>query len=509
MNKRPAIYSAINSAKTPITPEGREILIVAPMVSGTATSGALVENILSELEFNNHFGRTSKLAKIGRQIIKASNISGIKPKVSAIGLTDNASGVSATGSFAISGTATASGVLSFYVDSIRGKYDVAVAVGDTANAIGTTLASLINADLDKIVSASNSSGTVTLTAVNKGTVGNSIGIKIDNSVAGITVALTAFSSGATDPSLTGLFDVINSKRFSTIIYPSDWTLSTLTDLTEARFSVNNNVLFGQGIIYKTATYSTLNSAGDALNLKTLTYFGNKLISSATKKGGAIFEDPMVIAGYFAIYRELRLTQNSNISAITSNGQSNGGIKFGAIPYHNTPFSLLPVIPTGEDFTDAESAELENSGISILSNNIANNIITANKVVTTYKTNALGLSDITFKDLNKIDTLTLIVEYCFLNLKNQYSQHTLTTGDLIAGLPQINKQEFINIMVVYYNYLASQGLLIKSAEAIEAFKNALNESTVIDLANGKIVANAIAPITSQLNDIFLNFTPTFE
>jgi hypothetical protein len=81
--------------------------------------------------------------------------------------------------------------------------------------------------------------------------------------------------------------------------------------------------------------------------------------------------------------------------------------------------------------------------------------------------------------------------------------------LIAGLPQINKQEFINIMVVYYNYLASQGLLIKSAEAIEAFKNALNESTVIDLANGKIVANAIAPITSQLNDIFLNFTPTFE
>ncbi len=48
---RPNITSSIKSAKTPITPAGREILIVAPMVSGTATSGALVENILSELEF--------------------------------------------------------------------------------------------------------------------------------------------------------------------------------------------------------------------------------------------------------------------------------------------------------------------------------------------------------------------------------------------------------------------------------------------------------------------------
>ena len=90
---RPNISSSIKSARTPITPAGREILIVAPMVSGSATSGTLVENILTELEFNNYFGRTSKIAKIGRQMIKASNISGIKPKISAIGLSDNASGV--------------------------------------------------------------------------------------------------------------------------------------------------------------------------------------------------------------------------------------------------------------------------------------------------------------------------------------------------------------------------------------------------------------------------------
>lgn len=506
---RPNITSSINSAKTPITPEGREILIVAPMVSGSASSGVLIENILSELEFNNYFGRTSKLAKVGRQIIKASNISGVKPKISAIGLIDNASGVAATGSFAISGTATAAGILTFYVDSIRGKYEVAVASGDAANTIGASLASLINADLDKVVAASNSTGTVTLTAVNKGTVGNSIGIWLEGSVAGISVSLTAFSSGATDPSLTGLFDVINSKRFSTILYPGDWTLTTLTDLTEARFVVNNKILFGQGIVCKTATYSTLNSAVDALNLKTLTYLGNKLIASATKKGGAIFEDPMVIAGYFAIYRELRLTENSNISAITSNGVSNGGIKFGAIPYHNTPFTLLPIIPTGQDFTDTEARELEDSGITLLRNNIANNVIISESALTTYKTNNLGLTDTTFKYLNSVDTLTLIVEYCFLNLKRDYAQHILTTGDLVAGLPQVNKEEFINAMSRYYKTLAKNGLLVDSSDSLQAFRTALNQSTIVDLANGKIVAEAIAPITSQLRDIFVNFTPTFE
>jgi hypothetical protein len=306
-----------------------------------------------------------------------------------------------------------------------------------------------------------------------------------------------------------LFDVINSKRYSTILYPSEWTLSTLTDLTEARFAVNNKILFSQGLVCKTATYSTLNSAVDALNLKTLTYLGNKLISKATKKGGAIFEDPMVIAGYLAIYRELRLTDGSNVSAITSNGVSNGGIKFGAIPYHNTPFSLLPTIPTGEDFTDAEAIELEASGITLLRNNIANNLVIAESVVTTYKTNNLGLTDKTFKYLNSVDTLTLIVEYCFLNLKNDYSQHILTTGELVAGLPQINKQEFINAMARYYTVLARNGLLIDSKDSLDAFKLALNDSTTIDLANGKIVAEAIAPITSQLRDIFVNFTPTFE
>jgi phage tail sheath gpL-like len=506
---RPNITSSINSAKTPITPEGREILIVAPMVSGTATSGTLVENILSELEFNTYFGRTSKLAKVGRQIIKASNISRVKPKISAIGLSDNGSGVAGTGSFAVSGTATASGTLTFYVDSIRGKYEIAVSSGDTADAIGTALATAINADLDKVVSASNSTGTITLTAINKGSVGNSIGLMVEGSVAGISITITAFSSGATDPSLTGLFDVINSKRYSTILYPSEWTLSTLTDLTEARFVVNNKILFSQGLVCKTATYSTLNSAVDALNLKTLTYLGNKLISKATKKGGAIFEDPMVIAGYLAIYRELRLTDGSNVSAITSNGVSNGGIKFGAIPYHNTPFSLLPTIPTGEDFTDAEAIELEASGITLLRNNIANNLVIAESVVTTYKTNNLGLTDKTFKYLNSVDTLTLIVEYCFLNLKNDYSQHILTTGELVAGLPQINKQEFINAMARYYTVLARNGLLIDSKDSLDAFKLALNDSTTIDLANGKIVAEAIAPITSQLRDIFVNFTPTFE
>jgi phage tail sheath gpL-like len=506
---RPNITSSIKSAKTPITPAGREILIVAPMVSGTATSGALVENILSELEFNTYFGRTSKIAKIGRQMIKASNISSVKPKISAIGLSDNGSGVAATGSFAISGTATASGTLTFYVDSIRGKYQVAVASGDTANTIGTALATLINADLDKVVSASNSTGTVTLTAINKGSVGNSIGIMIEGSVAGITISLTAFSSGATDPSLTGLFDVIDSKRFSTILYPSEWTLSTLTDLTEARFSVNNKILFGQGVTSKTATYSTLNSAGDGLNIKTFNYLGNNLVNKSTKKGGAIFEDPMVIAGYFAIYRELRLTQGSNVSAISINGVSNGGLEWASYPYHNTPYPLLPVIPTGEGFTDAEAQELENSGITLLVNNIANNVIIGESAVTTYKTNAQGLTDKTFKYLNTIDTLTLIVEYFFVNFKRDYGQHSLTTGTLIAGKAQVNKELFINTAVRYYNALAKENLLINSAEAVKSFREELELSTIINLADGKIVSEAIAPITSQLREIFINYTPTFE
>jgi phage tail sheath gpL-like len=513
----PNITSNINSALTAKNAGERSILLVGCMISGTASSGQLKEGIISKKEFNDFFGAKSQIAKAGRAMIDALSVSKIKPKISAIGLTDNASGVASTGTIAFSGTATESGILTVYIDSIRnGKYELAVASGATATSIGGNLETLITANTYSPVSAVNTTGSVALTALNDGTQGNTIGIKIVGSVAGISTTLTAMASGATNPVLTSLFDPVADKRYTSIVYPAEWGTSTLTAFTEARFNVDNKIIDGVGIVCKADTYANTNTAGDALNQKTLAYAGIPLIASSTHKGGAIFESPIVIASYVACLRELRLTEGANVSSITTNGQSIGGSFFGGIPYHNTPFNLLPIIETGHDFSDVECTELESSGIWLLRNNPSNTTIISNEAVTTYKTDALGQIDKTFKYLNYVDTLTIVRDYVFQNLKADFSQHILTTGQLIAGRPMVNREGFIARMMGYYGALSGYKtgnnnyvLLRAGSEEADAFKKALEDSIVITLVDGKISAESIANIVTQVRQLIVNFTPTFE
>ena len=509
----PNVTANLNSAQTAATVGDRKILLIGQMVSGTATSGALNQGLLSDADFNNKFGRTSQIAKAGRAIIEELSISRIKPTVDAIGLSDNVSGVAATGSVAFSGTATEAGTIIVYVDSLNRKYSLTVASGDTATTIGANLESAITADLDAVVTASNSTGTVTLTAVNAGTQGNTIGIKIVGSVAGITTTYTAFSGGATDPNLTALFDVIDGARYTRIVYPHEWGVSTLTTETESRFNVDNKILDGVGIASGIDTYANIKANADSYNQKTLGYIGNRKISNSKHVGGAIFESPLVIAAKFAAL-EIRMTIGSNTSSIVTNGQNIGGSFFAAIPYHNTPFINLPIIESGNDFTDEEATELENAGVILLRNNPANTLLICNEAVTTYKTNTLGVKDLTYKYLNYYDTLSMVREYFFNNLKADLSQHILTTGELIAGRPMINKNVFIAKMMGYYATLSGYNgdnsyVLLRSSEADKkAFRDSL-DSVDITLSTGTITAESIANIVTQVRNIIINFTPTFE
>lgn len=512
----PYTTTNIKSAQTPQTSGERSILLTGQMLSGTAASGQLINNILSEAEFNTYFGAKSQIANVGRAHIQALSVSGIKPKISAIALADNGSGVAATGTIAFSGTATASGTLTIYIDSKRnGKYELDVSVGDTATTIGAALTALITANIYSPVSAVNTTGSVALTALNKGTIGNVIGVGIDGSVAGITATHTIMTSGATDPVLTALFDAVADVRYTTIVYPSTWALSTLTNFTESRFNVDNKIVGGLGITCRVDTYANTITALNALNFRTLAYIPNKLISNSKHKSGAIFENPAVIASYLAAARELRLTKGANVSSITTNGQSIGGSFFAGIPYHNTPFNLLPIIETGDDWSDAEAFELEKAGGWLLRNNPSNTTIISQEEVLTYKTNALGQADATFKFATYYDCYTIISAFFFNNLKADLSQTTLTTGPLIAGRPMINREGFIAKMMSYYAALSGINgdnnycLLRAGTEEAKAFKQAIEDSIVITLVDGKITMEAIANIVSQVRNIIINFTPTFE
>ena len=177
---------------------------------------------------------------------------------------------------------------------------------------------------------------------------------------------------------------------------------------------------------------------------------------------------------------------------------------------------MPTIETGQDFTDVEADELQASGALLLRNNPSNTSIIVNEALTTYKTDALGQVDKTFKYLNYVDTLTITRDYIFNNLKADLSQHILTTGDLIAGRPMVNKQGFIALMKKYYGVLSgyktnnNNYVLLRAGEAdFQAFVDALEQSVTITLIDGKITTESIANIVTQVRQLIVNFTPTFE
>ena len=489
----------------------QKILFVAQKTSaGSAVAGDLIEDITLG-NVNSLFGSDSMIAIMLRAALDINNTT----KIDAIPLDDNGGATDAEGTFTITGPATEDGKLIFYAASkITGKYELDILDGDTATEIAAALVALITADANAPVDASNVAGVVTLTAVNGGTFGNDIGMKVEGSVAGVTVAIVGMASGATDPSLTGVFDPIDEIRYQTIVWPSNYGLTVLIDLLDDRFNVDNAILDGVGISSDTDTLANLKSNHTSLNERLVIVHGNKAIDNADYKGSAIFELDVAISSEFAAIRALRLTDGESISdfviAGTDGARDNfGGDAIRSLPYFNTPFDNLPVIEVGLGFTQEEIDELKDAGVFVLGNNSANNKILAGEVVTLYKTDALGSADLSFKFLNYVDTISGIREYLFNNQKSRYAQSRLTKGDIIPGRNMANENSIRTFLVRLVNDLTGQDfVLIQAGEtALKFYKD--NLVVELDLATGKVTETMKVPIVTQLREIIgtiqLSFT----
>ena len=148
---------------------------ILQMATGTATAGVK----LIDIDLNTEdalFGADSMVATAIRKFRADNEVS----QIDVIPLADNGSAVKATGSYVFAGTATASGTIEVYVGNDERKYELAVAIGDTATVLGDALVTALTADTKALVTGVNTTGSVALTAVNGGTIGNYIGIKYVN-----------------------------------------------------------------------------------------------------------------------------------------------------------------------------------------------------------------------------------------------------------------------------------------------------------------------------------------
>ena len=489
--------------------EQRVLFVGQKVAAGTAPAGALVENILTNGE-DDLFGANSMLAGM----IRSARAQNPVTRFDAIPLDDAGGGAAATGTVAFTGSATENGSFTITIGSAN-DYALTVAVldGDTATDVGDALVAAITANTDIPVSGVNTAGSVALTAANDGTLGNFIGLSSSGTVAGISVALTAFSAGATDPTLTGIFDVVGNNRYQGIVWPYFADTSELRSFLEGRFNVDNRVLDGSGFTSSVDTFANHLTRLNALNSQVLTDFVDENIDETFYKAPAQFEMPQVKAAQFAAIRALRLTDGSNIGqfVLASNGPSDafGGPALASKPYFNTPAPDLPLTATGRGFTETEIEQLFDAGGSVIGNNVAGNAVIFGEVVTTYKNDAAGSPDISFKFLNYVDTASNVREYYYNNLRSRFAQSRLTEGDVIRGRDQANALTIRAFCEKLYQDLSGPDFVLLEAgeEALTFYKNNLN--VTIDKANGRATVTMIVPIVTQLREILATIKIAFS
>lgn len=487
----PAVLSPQN------TPEA--VLFVGQMKTGTATAGTLVEDIGVAGEEDALFGANSCIAamiRAARKINKAT-------RFDALPLADHGSGVAATGTLALVGPATAAGTYIVTIGSTKNhRYEIAVANADTATIVGAAIAAAVNADTRCPVTAVNVTGTVTFTAVNKGTLGNKITLRLEGVIAGLTPTLTGMASGATDPVLTNVFDPIVDRRYQTISWPNTFTAVTVMDFLDDRFNTPNDVLDGVAITSHTDTFSSFKAAVASLNSQSYVALGNKKVNDALYKGSSLLELDDVIASQFAAVRALRLTSGADISryVISANGALDafGGMELASLPYANTPFYNLPLIATGKGFTSEEIDELNAAGGCVLGNNRANNEVIAGRIYTTYKTDSAGNPDPSFTFLNFVDTMSVIREFYFVNLKARFAQCRLTLGALEEGRNMANKEVIEAECDGLYVALSKFVLTQSGPEALKFFRR--NRVVTIDISTGDVGLTMVPPIVGQVRNI---------
>ena len=505
------------------------LVIGQKLSSGGAIAGQITKNV-KEADLNDLFGRGSIVSEQLLRVFDTFRRSGSirLPQVDVVALDDNASAVGATATIVIDesasgGTDEASraGSVNVIIGSEFNysiKFDIRQ--GATISGLGALLATEINKNLDLPFTATESSNTVTLTAKNGGTVPNLTNLKITGLLrsgneyvlgnVAFSIA-TNFTNGAGDPTLPDLSTLVGDDRYQTITHPVQYgTAFSVTNFLDSRFNVEDDIQDGVVITKKNDTLANLTTVGDGLNSQSLVYIGDKSVNEDLHKGSAVVEFDYVVSARVSALRALRLTENARLVNIVlpSAGFNDlvGGIHMASYPYFNTPVMGVTPAEASKGFTKTEIEELANSGVSVVGVNKTGTQTLIGEVFTTYKTDAGGNVDRTWRFLNTVDTMSVSAEYIFNNMKADFAQSRLTDGDIVAGYSMANAELLVASMKSYYLSLAELALVPSGEGAVEFFLEGL--SVVLNIVDGRATINSEFSVVTQLRELIVNLRTNF-
>lgn len=396
----------------------RSLLIGSRLSAGTAPANVPVR-VTSIAQAKTLFGAGSILAHMAEAYITRDNFT----ELWALPVSDNGAGTAATGTVAITGTASAAGAINLMIAGRR--LQVAVASGASATTVASSIVTAITAATDLPVTASASTGTVTLTAKNKGTVGNDIDVRVnyydgETTAAGLTVVITAMASGSNNPDLTTSLAALGDEWYHTIAcaYRDTANLTALISEMDSRWGPTRQI-DGHVFLGATGSLATLSTLGESVNSKHLTFVPTQ---NSPTPSWEVAAESTAIAAYYAAIDPARPLQTLEYV-----------------------WMKAPAI-TGR-YTQSERNILLYDGIATWRVN-AGNVPVVERFITTYKTNAAGADDPSYLDVETLFTLQYIRWDWRNHVLRKFPRHKLADDGTRFGAgqavvtPKIMKAEAI-------------------------------------------------------------------
>lgn len=252
--RKPGKYAEFNTALAVRTLPGnlQKTLIVGQRLAAGTVAANTVVDVFSDVQAAEYFGRGS----IAHLMVRAALKANMYLSLQVLAMDDAGASVAATNTVTITGTATTSGVLTVMIGNV--PVQIAVAAGDLNTAVAAALKLQFDNQPDLPVTASVATNVVTLTAKNKGTLGNGVKVSSSSTATGTTVANTAPGSGATDPTLATGLAVVFATGHNIIITP--WNDSTNLTALRTHLDSVSGALEKRGCIGIAAHVGTLGAA---------------------------------------------------------------------------------------------------------------------------------------------------------------------------------------------------------------------------------------------------------
>jgi len=350
------------------------------LATGTVAADTPIR-VLSEAAAEEYFGRGSQLHLMFRALKKNNSWT----EVWAIAKDDLVAGVQAAGNILFGGAVTVAGTLNIYLGGQRIR--VGVATTDTPANVATNVAAAIVAKTDLSVTAAVNGVTpeqVDITARHKGENGNDIDVRVNYYSGevlpgGLTATVTAMAGGSGNPDLSTVIATMGSEWYTDIVcaWSDAANLTALEAELLSRFGPLT-MMDAHTYIGASGTHAALTTLGNSRNSPHVSIIGAKKSPTEPCQWAA------ALGGVCAYYAKIDPAR---------------------------PFQTLPLkgvmAPVVEDrFTMNERNLLLFDGIATWKVDDGG-IVLVERVITTYKTNAAGIEDVSYLDLNTMKTLAYL------------------------------------------------------------------------------------------------------